>query len=127
MTLKKALPVFAVSALLAACQSSPPPRDLPPVYSQTRPAGSPVDGSWTDPNGLISSFNAGRFDTRTTDGSNAILASGSYTFQPNGIVEINLYSNLKKTNSRVNCRLSGPSRLNCTAESGTQFSLTRRA
>ena len=70
MTLKKALPVFAISALLAACQSSPPPRDLPPVYSQTRPAGSPVDGSWTDPNGLISSFNAGRFDTRTTDGNN---------------------------------------------------------
>ncbi len=124
---KKVLPFFAAAALLSACQSSPPPRDLPPAVSQARPAGSPVDGSWADPNGLISSFNGGRFDTRTTDGSNAILASGSYTMQPNGIVEINLYSNLKKTNSRVNCRLSGPSRLNCTAESGTQFTLTRRA
>ncbi len=127
MTLKKSLTFLTAAALLTACQSSPEPRPLPPISQPQQPAMNTVDGTWTDPNGLVSTFNAGRFDTRTTDGSNAVLASGSYTAQPNGIVEINLYSNLKKTNSRVNCKLADPSRLNCTAESGTQFTLTRRA
>lgn len=121
MKIKTSILLLATAAALSACQSSPGPRPLPTIASAPT-----VDGTWSDPNGLISTFSAGKFDTRTTDGSNAVLASGTYITQPNGVVEISLFSNLKKTTSRVNCSLAGTNQLNCTADSGTQFSLARR-
>lgn len=122
MKFKASLVLIAV-ATLSACVSSAP-RRLPPQQASLAPQG--VEGNWADPTGIVSTFQGGTMTTRASDGSNAVLASGTYVTQPSGLIEITLYSNLKKTTSRSNCSLVTPSQLNCTQDSGAQFSLTRR-
>lgn len=119
MKIKGALAVVA-AAMLTACVSSPEPRIAPPPQ---QPQG--VEGSWVDPNGIVSTFQGGTFNTRATD-TNALLASGTYTSTSPTLVEINMTSIVRQTQSRVNCAMVSPSQLNCTADSGSQFSLTRR-
>lgn len=117
----KTLAVLTMSAAaLASCTSSGP-RPLPVV--EQRPS---VDGAWADPNGIVSTFQAGTFTTRTTD-SNQILASGSYIMVSDRLVEINMTSLVRNTQQKVNCALVTPGQLNCTSDSGAQFSLARRA
>ncbi|WJH40782.1 hypothetical protein N7E02_09420 [Aliirhizobium terrae] len=111
--------VLVAAASLTACVSSPPPRQM----AAAQPQG--VEGSWVDPNGIVSTFQGGTFNTRASD-SNALLASGNYTNLSPTLVEINMTSLVRKTQSRVNCSLVSPSQLNCTQDSGAQFSLTRR-
>lgn len=112
--------ISAMVALLAACQSATyTPR---PIQPQTQQG---IEGQWTDPNGIISSFINGRFETRTTD-TNSLLAEGTYRYVSDRIVEIELTSLLRQTNSRVNCAMAGPSQLNCTSSTGSQFTLVRR-
>ncbi|MCJ8519539.1 hypothetical protein ABID21_002741 [Pseudorhizobium tarimense] len=117
----KASIVLIAAATLTACVSSPPPSRLPPIQAQ--PQG--VEGTWADPNGIVSTFQGGTFSTRSTD-SNTLLASGTYTSLSPTLVEINMTSLVRNTQSRVNCALVTPSQLNCTQDSGAQFSLTRR-
>ncbi|SSC71896.1 unnamed protein product [Ciceribacter sp. T2.26MG-112.2] len=73
----------------------------------------------------MSTFQAGTFSTRTTD-SNQLLASGTYTMVSDRLVEINLTSLVRNTQSKVNCAMVTPSQLNCTSDAGSQFSLARR-
>ncbi|WP_028746688.1 outer membrane lipoprotein Omp10 [Rhizobium mesoamericanum] len=110
----------AVAALNACTMSSPRP-----VPVAANPAPSGVEGSWADPNGIISTFQAGTFTTRTTD-SNQLLASGTYVKTSPSLVEINMTSLVRKTQSKVNCALVSQNQLNCTSDAGSQFSLTRR-
>jgi hypothetical protein len=117
-----ALGLLAAAVALASCQSDRAPRELPPIRQQ--PTG--VEGAWVDANGLVSTFAAGQFETRTTD-TQVKMATGTYLTQPSGLVEINLYSNISKTTSKVNCAMIGSTQLNCTSATGTQFSLTRPA
>ena len=121
MNLHRLIAIGALAGLLAACQS--PDYSPRPVVS-AQPQG--IDGQWVDPNGIISSFNAGRFETRTTD-TNSLLAEGSYRYVSDQVVEIDLTSLLRQTTSRVNCALAGLSQLNCTSSTGAQFTLVRRA
>ncbi|NLS05486.1 hypothetical protein HGP14_19245 [Rhizobium sp. P32RR-XVIII] len=121
MTVRNILVLAGAAAALAACVSNPRPM---PVATRAAPTG--VEGSWTDPNGLNSTFTNGQFVTRTTDGTNTQMASGTYTTDPNGIVQINLFSNIKRTTSKVNCALVSQSQLNCTSDAGSQFTLTRQ-
>ncbi len=112
----------AAASVLAGCESTREVRTLPaPVRAPT------VEGAWTDPNGLISTFSGGTFNTRTSDGTNAVMASGTYSTDPSGIIQISFYSTLKKTTSRANCQLATADQLNCTSDSGAQFSLRRAA
>ncbi len=104
---------------LAACQTETYSYRAPP------PRQDNIEGQWVDPNGIISSFYNGRFETRTTD-SNSLLAEGNYRQVSQQTVEIELTSLLRNTTSRVNCALVTPSQLNCTSSSGAQFSLARR-
>ncbi|MDX3929304.1 MAG: outer membrane lipoprotein Omp10 [Shinella sp.] len=113
--------LIAASAL-ASCQTERAPRDLPPVRSQ--PTG--ITGSWVDPNGIVSTFAGGTFTTRTTD-TNQLLASGTYVNVSPTLVEINMTSLVRNTQSKVNCAMVNQSQLNCTTDSGAQFSLARRA
>jgi hypothetical protein len=117
----KASLVLIAAASLSACVSSPQPTR---VSAPAQPQG--VEGTWVDPNGIVSSFQAGTFNTRSSD-SNTLLASGTYTTLSPTLVEINMTSLVRKTQSRVNCALVNPSQLNCTQDSGAQFSLTRRS
>jgi hypothetical protein len=120
-----ALALLAAALSLASCINQGPR----PIQQQAslRSAPTTVDGAWADPNGIISTFQGGAFSTRTTDGTNTQLASGTYSTEPNGVILINLYSNVKRTQSKVNCALVNSNQLNCTSDSGTQFSLARRS
>jgi len=118
-----ALSLLAAAAALASCQTEPAPRSLP-VAQQPMQQG--VEGAWVDPNGIVSTFSSGTFTTRTTD-TNQLLASGTYIKTSPTLVEINMTSLVRNTQSRVNCALATPSQLNCTQDSGAQFSLTRRS
>lgn len=90
------------------------------------PAPVTIEGTWTDPNGLISTFQAGSFSTRTTD-TNQLLASGTYVNGSGNLYEISLTSLVQNKQSKVNCALVNPSQLNCTANSGAQFTLARKS
>ncbi|MCJ8509552.1 hypothetical protein MUU53_16725 [Rhizobium lemnae] len=121
MKVKGSLALIAAAAMLSACVSSPQPRSVP--VAQQQPQG--VEGTWADPNGIVSTFQAGTFNTRSTD-NNALLASGTYTQTAPNLIEINMTSIVRQKQSRVNCALINPNQLNCTADSGSQFSLMRR-
>lgn len=111
------------AAALASCQGGGQVRELPQT-SQAAPAG--VEGAWVDPNGIVSTFSAGTFTTRTTD-TNQVLASGNYINLSPKLVEINMTSMVRNTQSKVNCAMVSMSQLNCTTDSGAQFSLSRKA
>ncbi|AJD42759.1 outer membrane lipoprotein [Rhizobium gallicum bv. gallicum R602sp] len=119
MTFRNILVLAGAAAALAACVSDRPM----PVATRAAPTG--VEGSWSDPNGIISTFQAGTFTTRTTD-SNQLLASGTYINTSPSLVEISMTSLVRKTQSKVNCALVNQSQLNCTSDAGSQFTLTRR-
>ena len=123
MNPKAIVTALAVAASVASCQSAP--REIGQMpRSETLPVG--VEGSWADPNGIVSTFASGTFSTRTTD-TNQLLASGSYVSITPKLVEINMTSMVRKTQQKVNCAMVTSSQLNCTSDTGAQFSLTRRA
>jgi hypothetical protein len=118
---KITLPLLFVTLGLAACQSDSD-RPLPSVA----PAPVSIEGTWTDPNGLISTFSAGAFNTRTTD-TNQLMASGTYVNSSGNLYEISLTSLVQNKQSKVNCAMVSPNQLNCTADSGLQFTLSRQS
>ncbi|MCP8894246.1 hypothetical protein KYK29_04835 [Shinella daejeonensis] len=117
------LSLLAAAAALASCQMGGAPRSMP-VVQQPQPTG--VEGSWADPNGIISTFSGGTFTTRTTD-TNQLLASGNYVKVSPTLVEINMTSLVRNTQSKVNCALVTINQLNCTTAENAQFSLSRRS
>ena len=116
-----AIPALVVTAALASCSSTEREKPLP-----VAPAPVTIEGTWTDPNGLISTFQAGSFSTRTTD-TNQMLATGNYINSSGNLYEINLTSLVQNKQSKVNCALVNPNQLNCTADSGAQFTLARKS
>ncbi len=116
------LTLLSAAAALASCMGPREVRQQPPA--QMAPAG--VEGAWVDPNGIVSTFAAGTFTTRTTD-TNQVLASGNYTNLSPKLVEINMTSMVRNTQSKVNCAMVSQTQLNCTTDSGAQFSLARKS
>ncbi|URK87022.1 hypothetical protein LP421_24410 [Rhizobium sp. RCAM05350] len=117
------LTLLSAAAALASCMG---PREVreSPSNRQVTPAG--VEGAWVDPNGIIvSTFSGGTFTTRTTD-TNQVLASGNYINLSPKLVEINMTSMVRNTQSKVNCAMVAQTQLNCTTDSGAQFSLSRK-
>ena len=115
-----AVPALIVTAALASCSSTERTRPLPVAAAPTT-----IEGTWTDPNGLISTFQAGTFNTRTTD-TNQLLATGNYV-NSGSIYEISLTSLVQNKMSKVNCAMVNPTKINCTADSGAQFTLMRQS
>ncbi len=92
----------------------------------TRPTDA-VQGQWFDTSGVaFSNFNGGVFETRAND-TKEKLAEGNYRFASANLIEINLRSLARGTQSKVNCALVSAGQLNCTSSSGQQFTLTRRS
>ena len=113
-----------MAVALAACQTSGPIHDSGPVQA-SRPTDA-VQGQWFDTSGVaFSNVNGGVFETRAND-TKEKLAEGSYRFASASLIEINLRSLSRGTQSKVNCALVNPGQLNCTSSSGQPFSLTRR-
>ncbi|MCU0831979.1 MAG: hypothetical protein MUC58_10800 [Rhizobiaceae bacterium] len=113
--------LLAVS-LLAGCQVSGPVTTLPQPVPQPQ-AG--LTGNWigTD-NVAISTFGNGSFQTWAAD-TGAKLAEGTYRQGDGNLVELTLTSLVRGNTSLVNCLLVNNQQLNCTASSGSQFSLVR--
>jgi hypothetical protein len=111
MKIKTGIALGLVSITLASCVSAPPQRSMAPAAPQ-RPA---VDGRWVDRNGIVSTFQNGTFSTHSTDSM----------ISPT-LIEINMTSLLRNTQSKVNCAMVSQSQLNCTTDSNNQFSLTRQ-
>lgn len=112
--------LFALSTALAGCETaSYQPQPIQPQRAS-------VEGSWADANGIVSTFNNGAFESRTTD-SNSVVATGRYTYVSDRLVQIDSRSLLRNIDIKVNCAVVSPSQMNCTSSSGTQFSLARRA
>lgn len=120
----KVAPVFALSALLAACQTGVPV-DGPGAGPVVAPAPAGVEGNWVDPNGMISSFSGGTFQTRAPD-TNEKLAEGTYRSVSPNLVQLEMRSIVRGTVSNVNCSLYSANQLNCTSSAGSQFSLSRK-
>ncbi|MBZ9655841.1 hypothetical protein K9U38_13895 [Phyllobacterium sp. 2063] len=92
----------------------------------SKPSDS-VQGQWFDTSGVaFSNFNNGVFETRAND-TKEKLAEGNYRFASANLIEIDLRSLARGTQSKVNCALVSTGQLNCTSSSGQQFSLTRRS
>ncbi|AYG60396.1 outer membrane lipoprotein Omp10 [Rhizobium jaguaris] len=123
MKIRTSLALIAAAAALSACVDFGGSRAPPAMQASAQPQG--VEGNWSDANGLISTFQAGTFTTHTTD-SNSVLASGTYTNVSPGLIEINMTSLVRKTQSKINCALISAYQLNCTSDAGKQFSLNRR-
>ncbi|MCX8996822.1 hypothetical protein NOF55_06860 [Rhizobiaceae bacterium BDR2-2] len=126
MTFRTSLTLILTAAGLSACVSAPPSYQYSRSMPQPQRPFSPVDGEWADANGIVSTFQNGTFSTRTTDGTNTLLASGNYVQKSDRLFEINMTSLVRNTQSRVNCALVTQSQLNCTSDAGGQFSLSRR-
>ncbi|QND53964.1 hypothetical protein HB779_20255 [Phyllobacterium sp. 628] len=109
---------------LAACQTGSN-QDSGPV-EVSRPVDA-VQGQWSDTSGFaFSNFNGGVFESRANDTKEKV-AEGSYRFVSGNLIEINLRSLIRGTQSKINCSLVNAGQLNCTPSSGAQFTLTRRA
>jgi hypothetical protein len=111
-----------LAASLAGCQVSGPITTLPQPVPQPQ-AG--LTGNWigTD-NVAISTFGNGSFQTWAAD-TGAKLAEGTYRQGDGNLVELSLTSLVRGNTSLVNCLLVNNQQLNCTASSGSQFSLVR--
>ena len=106
--------VASLSAL-AACQTAGP-----------GPAATGVDGQWMSADGVaMSTFSGGKFTTTATDTGNK-LAEGSYVVS-GATVQIIGTSVIRQTPVSFNCTMAGTKQLNCTSNSGQNFTLVRRA
>ena len=112
---------LAAVAMLAGCTVYGP--GSPPRINQ--PSG--VDGEWIGTDGVaVSSFSGGQFRSTATD-TGQLLATGSYRYVSQNLVEITINSVIRNTTSKANCAVSGNRQLNCTSATGAQFVLIRRA
>ena len=125
MKIRTSIALVTAAAALSACVDFGGSRPPPAIRASAQPQATGVEGNWSDANGLISTFQAGTFTTHTTD-SNSVLASGTYTSVSPSLIEINMTSLVRKTQSKINCALISPYQLNCTSDAGKQFSLNRR-
>lgn len=115
-SLRIAACLSAVS-LLAGCVAGPPMASMP----------TGVEGEWIGTDGVaVSSFMGGQFRSTATD-TGQLLATGTYRYVDRSLVEVTINSIIRQTTSRANCALVDRRQLNCTSDSGAQFSLIRRA
>ncbi|UXM94164.1 hypothetical protein N5853_08550 [Bartonella sp. HY329] len=85
-----------------------------------------IEGQWIDSEGVaFSTFHNGIFETRSVD-TQEKLSEGNYAMTSPELVSLEMRSLVRGTVSRVNCSLSGNSRLLCTTESGSHFTLARQ-
>lgn len=108
-----------LAASLTACQTQYG------RYQSSVPVSN-FDGQWYDQNGILSTFYNGELQTKTTDGTNTLLAVGTYVPKSPTFMEIELRSLVSQSESRVNCVLATDRQMNCTASTGSQFILYRQ-
>jgi hypothetical protein len=120
-----AVAVLSTGIIVAGCTGTGSRRPLPGVAAA--PATSGIEGAWLDQAGTgVTNFFNGRFETYATD-SGQKLSEGTYQFRDQVLVEITGISIIRQSPVAFNCSVASANQLNCTASSGQQFILTRRA
>jgi hypothetical protein len=107
---------------LTGCVASGTDSSLPSI---TEPQQLGPQGNWIGTDGVaISTFGNGLFTSYAAD-TGARLAEGNYSVSNGNLVQLTLRSLVRGTTSQVNCLQVQQQQLNCTAASGSQFSLVR--
>lgn len=118
-----ALCAVLTSTILAGCEISTGPSSTLPAPVQPQQLGP--QGNWIGTDGIaISTFGNGFFTSYAAD-TGARLAEGTYSVANGNLVQLTLRSLVRGTTSQVNCLQVQEQQLNCTAASGSQFSLVR--
>lgn len=118
----RSIAVVAALAAVAGCQTGG--GSAPSIVAPARPA---VEGQWIGTDGVaISTFQAGRF-TSALAATGEVLTEGTYALGPNDIIQLQFFSVKAQKQVAANCILAEGQRLNCTLDSGTQFTLVRKA
>jgi hypothetical protein len=121
-TLSSAFGLVLAGFALTGCVVSGPDSTLPTL---TEPQQLGPQGNWIGTDGVaISTFGNGLFTSYAAD-TGARLAEGSYSVTNGNLVNLTLRSLVRGTTSQVNCLQVEQKQLNCTAASGSQFSLVR--
>ena len=108
---------MSAMAMLAGCEITGPP-----ISRQL----TGVEGEWVGTDGVaVSSFYDGRFRSSATD-TGSLLATGSYRYIGQDLVEVTINSIIRQTTTKANCALVDRRQLNCTSQTGAQFTLIRR-
>lgn len=110
---------------IAGCQSGNySGGGAPPTIAS--PARAPVEGQWIGTDGVaISTFEAGKFSSVLAQ-TGEPLTEGTYSTEPSGLIKLQFYSVKAQKEVAANCLIAEGTRLNCTLDSGTQFSLIRK-
>ncbi|MGL4404607.1 MAG: hypothetical protein ACRCT6_02535 [Notoacmeibacter sp.] len=121
--IKATIWVALAGLALAGCEISTGPVSTLPAPVQPQQLGP--QGNWIGTDGVaISTFGNGFFTTYASD-TGARLAEGTYSVANGNLVQLTLRSLVRGTTSQVNCLQVQQQQLNCTAASGSQFSLVR--
>lgn len=117
------LAATAVCALmLAGCMSGGPREVAPPVE---RVSG--FEGEWVGADGVAQSTLRGGKFTSTSLKTGETLTTGTYAMRTADTIDLDFFSQKTGANTKATCLLVGPSQMNCTLASGTQFSLTKKS
>ena len=120
--MKSGAALAAAGIVLSGCVAmGPVPGGPPPI-----PAGqSFAEGNWNQ-GGLASYvFGNGSFVGTAADTGNKV-ADGTYRYIDNSTIQISSYSSVQQKTIVANCLLvAGGTMMNCTNDSGLNFSLTR--
>ena len=109
--------VIASLAALSACQTGGP-------GGGGGPAPTGVEGAWMSSDGVATSrFSGGSFTTTAND-TGKMLAQGSYVVS-GATVSITGTSVIRQNSISFNCLMVSGRQLNCTSNSGQQFTLVR--
>ncbi len=121
-------PALVLASLLGAATALSGCQLEPQRQIAVAPPQATIEGQWNSVGGpvaYISSFSAGRFTSKTADGSR-VLADGSYTKTNATQVSIIFTSTTRNTRESVNCNLMSADRLACVNSAGARFDLSRR-
>jgi hypothetical protein len=118
----------AALAALAGCTSAGPSGGGGSGVVARAPTG--VEGQWMDPNGAVSTFSGGVFQTTALD-TGERLSEGRYVMMGPADIAITGTSLARQrrglpSNVSFNCRQASVNQLNCTSSEGVNFVLSRR-
>lgn len=118
-TIKAPLVLALCALFLSGCvvANNPPPQNRPatPTFAE---------GNWAVGDTAIFNFSSGRFTGSAVDTGN-VVATGSYRYTGARSMTIDSYSVVQQKQIVANCIVVTTAQLNCTNDSGANFSLVK--
>ncbi|MDZ7823141.1 MAG: hypothetical protein U5K75_03265 [Ahrensia sp.] len=112
----------AAALMLSGCVVSGPGGGLP-----TRQPTAPTfaEGNWQQGDSASYVFGNGNFVGTASDTGNKV-ADGTYRYTNQNSIQISSFSAVQQKQITANCLLINQVQMNCTSDTGAQFSLVRR-